>query len=41
MVSTTATQINVEFISASLKLEVTPQITKERTVIMDIRLDNS
>lgn len=41
VVSTTATQINVEFISASLKLEVTPQITKERTVIMDVRVDNS
>lgn len=41
VVSTTATQINVEFISASLKLEVTPQITKEGTVIMDIRVDNS
>jgi type IV pilus assembly protein PilQ len=41
VVSTTATQINVEFISASLKLEVTPQITKERTIIMDVRVDNS
>lgn len=41
VVSTTATQINVEFISASLKLEVTPQITKEGTVIMDVRVDNS
>jgi len=41
VVSTTATQINVEFISASLKLEVTPQITNEGTVIMDIRVDNS
>jgi type IV pilus assembly protein PilQ len=41
VVSTTATQINVEFISASLKLEVIPQITKERTVIMDVRVDNS
>ena len=41
VVSTTATQINVEFISASLKLEVTPQITKEGTVIMDIKVDNS
>ncbi|MEE9227209.1 MAG: type IV pilus secretin PilQ, partial [Acidobacteriota bacterium] len=30
-----------EFISASLKLEVTPQITKDRTIIMDIRVDNS
>ncbi len=41
VVSTTATQINVEFISASLKLEVTPQITKEGTVIMDVKVDNS
>jgi type IV pilus assembly protein PilQ len=41
VVSTTATQINVEFISASLKLEVTPQITNEGTVIMDVRVDNS
>ncbi|MCZ6697272.1 MAG: type IV pilus secretin PilQ, partial [Acidobacteria bacterium] len=41
VVSTTATQINVEFISASLKLEVTPQITKEGTVIMDVMVDNS
>ncbi|MEE8183924.1 MAG: type IV pilus secretin PilQ [Acidobacteriota bacterium] len=41
VVNTTATEINVEFISASLKLEVTPQITKDRTIIMDIRVDNS
>ncbi len=41
VVSTTATQINVEFISASLKLAVTPQITKEGTVIMDVSVDNS
>ncbi|HYS04090.1 MAG TPA: type IV pilus secretin PilQ [Candidatus Dormibacteraeota bacterium] len=41
VVSTTATQINVEFISASLKLEVLPQITKEGTVIMDVKVDNS
>ena len=41
VVSTTATQINVEFVSASLKLEVTPQITKEGTVIMDVKVDNS
>src|SRR2546426_938234 len=41
VVSTTATQINVEFISASLKLEVVPQITKEGTVIMDVKVDNS
>ena len=41
VVSTTATQINVEFISASLKLAVTPQITKDGTVIMDVAVDNS
>lgn len=41
VVSTTATQINVEFISASLKLEVTPQITNEGTVIMDVKVENS
>jgi type IV pilus assembly protein PilQ len=41
VVSTTATQINVEFISASLKLEVTPQITREGTIIMDLKVDNS
>jgi type IV pilus assembly protein PilQ len=41
VVSTTATQINVEFISASLKLEVIPQITREGTVIMDLKVDNS
>ncbi|MFQ5668909.1 MAG: type IV pilus secretin PilQ [Acidobacteriota bacterium] len=41
VVNTTATEINVEFISASLKLEVTPQITAEGTIIMDINVDNS
>ena len=41
VVNSTATEINVEFISASLKLEVTPQITAEGTIIMDIKLDNS
>ncbi|MFQ5767921.1 MAG: type IV pilus secretin PilQ, partial [Acidobacteriota bacterium] len=41
VVNTTATEINVEFISASLKLEVTPQITAEGTVILDIKVDNS
>jgi type IV pilus assembly protein PilQ len=41
VVNTTATEINVEFISASLKLEVTPQITKEGTVIMVVKVDNS
>jgi len=41
VVNTTATEINVEFISASLRLEVTPQITKEGTVIMVVKVDNS
>lgn len=41
VVNTTATEINVEFISASLRLEVTPQITKDRTIIMDVLVDNS
>ncbi len=41
VVNTTATEINVEFISASLKLEVTPQITADNTIILDVRIDNS
>jgi type IV pilus assembly protein PilQ len=41
VVNTTATEINVEFISASLKLEVTPQITADDTVVLDVRIDNS
>jgi type IV pilus assembly protein PilQ len=41
VVNTTATEINVEFISASLKLEVTPQITAEGTIIMDIKVENN
>ena len=41
VVNTTATEINVEFISASLKLEVTPQITAEGTIIMEIDVENN
>lgn len=41
VVNTTATEINVEFISASLRLEVTPQITKDNTIIMEVMVDNS
>ncbi len=41
VVNTTATEINVEFISASLKLEVTPQITADDTVILEVKIDNS
>jgi type IV pilus assembly protein PilQ len=41
VVTTTAVEINVQYISASLKLEVTPQITAEETVIMDVLLENN
>ena len=41
VVNTTATEINVEFVSASLKLTVTPQITAEGTIILDITVENN
>jgi type IV pilus assembly protein PilQ len=41
IVSTTATEINVEFVSASLRLIVTPQITAEGTVVLDIVVENN
>ena len=41
VVTTTAVEINVQYISASLKLEVTPQITAEETIIMDITVENN
>ncbi len=41
IVNTTATEINVEFVSASLKLTVTPQITAEGTVILDVVVENN
>ncbi len=41
VVNTTATEINVEFVSASLKLTVTPQITAEGTIILDILVENN
>ncbi|HEU5179742.1 MAG TPA: type IV pilus secretin PilQ [Candidatus Polarisedimenticolia bacterium] len=41
IVNTTATEINVEFVSASLRLEVTPQITKEGTVSMLVKVENN
>lgn len=41
VVNTTATEINVEFVSASLRLSVTPQITAEGTVIMDVAVENN
>ncbi len=41
VVNTTATEINVEFVSASLRLGVTPQITAEGTIILDVELENN
>ncbi len=41
IVNTTATEINVEFVSASLKMEVTPQITAEGTIILDVTVENN
>jgi len=41
IVNTTATEINVEFVSASLRLAVTPQITAEGTVSLDIIVENN
>jgi type IV pilus assembly protein PilQ len=39
--TTTATEIDVTFVSASLKLTVTPQITADDNVIMDIEVENN
>jgi type IV pilus assembly protein PilQ len=41
IVNTTATEINVEFVSASLKMIVTPQITAEGTIILDVEVENN
>jgi type IV pilus secretin PilQ/predicted competence protein len=41
VVNTTATEINVEFVSASLKMSVTPQITAEGTIILDVSVENN
>jgi type IV pilus secretin PilQ/predicted competence protein len=41
IVNTTATEINVEFVSASLLLSVTPQITAENTIVLDVNVENS
>ncbi len=41
IVNTTATEINVEFVSASLKMTVTPQITAEGTIILDVIVENN
>ncbi len=39
--NTTATEIQVEFVSASLLLQVTPQITAEGTVVLDVTVENN
>jgi len=41
IVNTTATEINVEFVSASLRMQVTPQITAEGTIILDVSVENN
>jgi type IV pilus assembly protein PilQ len=41
IVNTTATEINVEFVSASLLLNVTPQITAEGTIVLDVVVENN
>jgi len=41
IVNTTATEINVEFVSASLRMAVTPQITAEGTIILDVQVENN
>ncbi|MDH3283232.1 MAG: type IV pilus secretin PilQ [Acidobacteriota bacterium] len=41
IVSTTATEIDVRFVSASLRLKVTPQITAEGTVILEVEVENN
>lgn len=39
--TTTATEIDVTFVSASLRLRCTPQITAEGTVVLDIEVENN
>jgi type IV pilus assembly protein PilQ len=41
VVTTTATEISVQFVSASLRLAVTPQITADGTVAMDVTVENN
>lgn len=40
IVNTTATEIRTEFVSASLRMRCTPQITAEGTVILDVEVAN-
>jgi type IV pilus assembly protein PilQ len=41
VVTTTATEIEVQYVPASLRLQVTPQITAEETVIMKVVVENN
>jgi len=41
VVTTTATEIEVQYVPASLRLIVTPQITAEQTVIMKVQVENN
>ncbi|HZI95230.1 MAG TPA: type IV pilus secretin PilQ [Patescibacteria group bacterium] len=41
VVTTTATEIDVQYVPASLRLVVTPQITAEDTVIMKLKVENN
>jgi len=41
IVNTTATEIDVEFVSASLRMQVTPQITAEGTIILEVVVENN
>ena len=41
IVNTTATEIDVEFVSASLRMQVTPQITADGTIILDVQVENN
>ena len=41
IVTTTATEIDVQFVSMSLVLRCTPQITAEGTIILDVEVENN
>jgi type IV pilus assembly protein PilQ len=41
IVTTTATEIEVQYFPASLRLVVTPQITAEQTIIMQVMVENN
>ncbi len=41
VVTTTATEVDVQYVPASLRMIVTPQITAEDTVIMKVKVENN